>query len=88
MRHRSALLTLLFEVDGRPVAQKITATPDGALHSTFRIGGGPGPVEFRCKRAGLAVTASAGTWDGDVLRVPATSAFTVTIAASRAEGAK
>jgi plastocyanin len=71
--------TLLFEVDGRGVRQTVTATPDGALRSTFQIDGMARPVTYRCKREGLQLRGSDGVWQGDELRLRPTSTFRVEV---------
>lgn len=71
--------TFLFEVGGIGLRQTVTAAPGGALRSAFAIDGRPRAIEFHCKRAGREVKASAGVWDGDVLRLGGVVNFSVEV---------
>ncbi len=71
--------------DGVNVIQKITPVKEGTgLTYSFELSKVTGPVRFVVQPEGLKLSASAGTWDGGVLTVPAEQAksFSVTIIAA------
>lgn len=76
------LPVFLFSVEGVPVQQRIRPAPRGVgLQYEFSVERAPGDLFFVVHPAGLDLTASAGTWTGGVLKVPAADArqFTVTL---------
>jgi plastocyanin len=79
---RSAIPHFLYSVEGTEVDHAVKPA-DGALGVTheFTITRPPGDVYFTIDPSGLKVAASAGTWDGGTLHVPAASAgrFSVTL---------
>ncbi|MEZ5962541.1 MAG: PA14 domain-containing protein [Planctomycetota bacterium] len=74
-----------FAAGERRVEERLEVDAQGSLACTFRVSGEPAPVELDLARAGLRVTGSAGTWDGDVLRLPTASSqrFTLTVGVER-----
>lgn len=77
--------TFSFAVGAHRVEQRLSATDQGGLRSTFAITGEPSPVTLTLAREGLSVSASAGRWEGDVLHLSAAQAteFSVTFEAAR-----
>src|SRR5690606_11852471 len=72
-----------YEVDGVEVRERITPTEDGAgLVRTFTVGATGAPVLFVSEAGtGVSFRASAGTWEGGVLRLtgPAARSFSITM---------
>ncbi|MCA8970424.1 MAG: hypothetical protein KDC95_11590, partial [Planctomycetes bacterium] len=72
----------LLDWDGQEVVWSVTSPPSGiGLRYDFELPGNTGDVQFVMRREGLDVEASAGTWSGDSLTIPAKDAsrFTVTL---------
>lgn len=83
-RNANHRVAFLYEVDGHEVTQMIEAAPNGAtgLRYHFQFAKEPTtPIHFLVNRADLQVTASAGTWNGNVLTLQPAQAreFTVTV---------
>ncbi len=76
--------TFSFAVGAHRVEQRLSASAQGGLRSTFTIAGVSAPVTFTLARAGLTVHASAGRWEGDVLHLSVVQAaeFAVTVEAA------